>query len=315
MPKLVVIKGPLKDQVFDLGSKEVIFCGRSPKMNDIAILEIAISRKHFKMFKIGKDFFIEDLNSKHGTQVNGKVIEPGEGFQINEGDIIAAGNTVMQLADVGGMGSLLKSIPVPEGLINDTPSETPHRKERRSGNELDLVYNVSELLKKQLEMDVFFKEFLSLVLKALPRIDSASVFLSYNSKNNIKNMIEITAGSSEKVSSRYKKEIVSNVIQEKKTIRMSNTEFELPQSIIEKGDTIEIKSAMCVPIISGDELLGAIYIESITPYGFRKKDQFLLNSLVGSLAVAIEKYRLAGKTLSTKENPTLFRDKIINIFR
>lgn len=315
MPKLVVIKGPLKDQVFDLGSKEIIFCGRSPKMNDIAILEIAVSRKHFKMFKIGNNYFIEDLNSKHGTVVNGEPIEPGEGFQINEGDFITVGNTVMQLTNAGGQGSLLKTIPVPENLTRDTPSEDAPRKERRSANELDLVYNVSELLKKQLDMDAFFKEFLSLLMKALPRIDSASVFLSYNSNSNLKNMVEIVPDSHEKIVSRYKKEIINNVILEKKTIRMSNTEFELPQSYIEKGDTLEIKSAMCVPIISGDKLLGATYIESITPYGFRKKDQFLLNSLVGPMAVAIEKYRLTGKALPGKDSPNLFRDKIINIFR
>ena len=44
MPELVIKEGPLKGQIFDLGSKEIVFCGRSPKMNDIAILEIAISR-------------------------------------------------------------------------------------------------------------------------------------------------------------------------------------------------------------------------------------------------------------------------------
>lgn len=315
MPKLVAIKGPLKDQVFDLGSKEIIFCGRSPKMNDIAILEIAVSRKHFKMFKIGNDFFIEDLNSKHGTKVNGKVIDPGEGFQINEGDSIAIGNTVMQFSHAGVQGSLLKTIPVPEDIFIEKPFEDVPRKERRSANELELVYSVSELLKKQLDMDVFFKEFLSLLLKALPRVTNASVFLSFNSNSNLKNMVEIIPDSCEKTASRYKKEMVSNVIQEKKTIRMSNTEFEMPQSYIEKGDTIEIKSAMCVPIVSGDELLGTIYIESNKPYGFRKSDQFLLNSLVGPLAIAIEKYRLTSKSPSAKGNPILFRDKIINIFR
>ncbi len=315
MPKLVVIKGPLKDQVFDLGSREIIFCGRSPKMNDIAILEIAVSRKHFKIFKIGKSYFVEDLNSKHGTLVNGEPIEAGEGFQVNEGDLISVGNTVLQLTDSDEGSSPLKIVPPSKETRKDTPPEDTPRKERRSAKELELVYNVSELLKKQMDMDAFFKEFLRLVLEALPRIDHASVFLSYNPKSNIKNMVEIVPDSHEKTTSRYKKEIINRVIQEQKTIRMSNTEFELPQSFIEKGDTLEIKSAMCVPIISGEEVLGAIYIESIKPYGFRKKDQFLLNSLVGPVAVAIEKYRLAGKALPDKGNSILFRDKIINIFR
>ena len=154
-----------------------------------------------------------------------------------------------------------------------------------------------------------------MILEALPRIDHASVILSCNQKGKRKDMVEIVADSHEKKVSRYKKEIVNRAIAEKKTIRISNTEFDLPQSYIEKGDTIEIRSAMCVPIISGDEFLGAIYIESKKPYGFRKKDKLLLNSLVGSMAVAIEKDRLTSKALQNKDNPILFRDKIFNIFR
>ena len=314
MSKLIVIKGPLKDQVFDLGSKEIVFCGRSPKMNDIAILEIAVSRKHFKIFKIGKDFFIEDLNSKHGTLVNGRAIKPGEGFQISEGDLIAVGNTTMQLIDAGGQGSLLKASPSFENLMEDDPSGESTKSERRSAKELELVYNVSELLKKQIDMEVFFKELLKLILEALPRIDNASVFLSRSPDSGVDNLLEIIPDSREKTISRYKKEIINRVIKEKKTVRMSNTEFELPKSYIEKGDTLEIKSAMCVPITGGEEFLGAIYIESIKPYGFRKKDQFLLNSLIGSIAVAIEKNRLAGKTLPGKNNPKLLKDKTLLIY-
>jgi pSer/pThr/pTyr-binding forkhead associated (FHA) protein len=312
MPSLIVINGPLQDQVYDLGSKEIFFCGRSPKMNDITLLEIAVSRKHFKIFKIGKDFFIEDLNSKHGTLVNGEPISPGEGFQINEGDLISVGNTVMQLTGAGGKGSLRKVLIPSDQSTDEESSENGARKERRSAKELELVYNVSELLKTQMDINAFFKAFLNLVLEALPRIDNASVFLAQGTDPKAK-MSEIVADAHEKTVSRYKKEILKRVVNEKKTIRMSNTDFELPQSYIEKGDTLEIKSAMGVPIIGGSELLGVIYIESIKPYGFRKKDQFLLNSLVGPIALAIEKNRLGGKIIPEKSLP--FREKLLNMFR
>lgn len=312
MPSLIVINGPLKDQVFDLGSKEIFFCGRSPKMNDIALLDISVSRKHFKIFRIGKDFFIEDLNSKHGTLVSGEPISPGEGFQINDGDLITVGNTVMQLTDTGGRGSLLKSASPLDPLSGESASDDEPRKERRSAKELELVFNVSELLKTQMDINAFFKAFLTLVLEALPRIDNASMFLVQGDDPKGK-MTEIVADSHEKSVSRYKKDILKRVVNEKKSIRMSNTDFELPQSYIEKGDTLEIKSAMGVPIISGKDLLGVIYIESIKPYGFRKKDQFLLNSLVGPIAVAIEKNRLGGEIVP--EKPLPFKDKLLNMFR
>lgn len=313
MPKLVVIKGPLKDKVFELDSKEIFFCGRSPRMNDIAILEIAVSRKHFKIFKIGRDFFIEDLNSKHGTLVNGDSIEPGEGFQINEGDLIGIGNTIMQFVGADERGTLQKPVRMPENCMNDAHLEEEPRKERRSAKELEMVYNVSELLKTHMELDIFLKEFLKLVLKELPRIDNASIFLFRDKDCSWKKAIEIVPEPHEKSASRYKKEILNKVVLEQKTVRMSNTEFELPQSYIEKGDTLEIKSAMCVPIISNNDLLGAVYIESRKPYGFRKKDQFLLNSFVGPLAVAIEKSRLAEKT--SPEKPLPIKKKIFSIIR
>ncbi len=313
MPKLVVIKGPLKNTVFELDSREIFFCGRSPRMNDVTILEIAVSRKHFKIFKIGRDFFIEDLNSKHGTLVNGKAIEPGEGFQINEDDLIEVGNTVMQFIDADERGAMQKPVRTPENGENDAPLEDALKKERRSAKELEMVYNVSELLRTHIDLEIFLKEFLKLVLKEFPRIDNASVFLFRDKDYTWKKTIEIVTDPHEKSVSRYKKEILNKVVMEQKTIRMSNTEFELPQSYIEKGETLEIKSAMCVPIISNNELLGAIYIESIKPYGFRKKDQFLLNSLVGSLAVAIEKNRLVEKTSPYKSFP--FKEKFFSMIR
>ena len=229
MPKLVVIKGPLKDHLFDLGEKEIVFCGRNPRMNDIAIMELAVSRKHFKIFRIGKDYFIEDLNSKHGTMVNGDAIEPGEGFQVNEGDLVAVGNTVMQFTYLSGEDSKLKSVQISGNFSGDTPIEEEPKKERRSAKEIELVFNVSELLKKQLDTHVFLKEFLKLVLKELPRLDNASIFLFQDKNYNWKKAVEVVPDSQEKTASKYKKEILNRVVMEKKTVRISNTEFELPR--------------------------------------------------------------------------------------
>jgi GAF domain-containing protein len=73
---------------------------------------------------------------------------------------------------------------------------------------------------------------------------------------------------------------------------MSNTDFESPDQYVDSSATLEIKSILCVPILSGDDILGAIYLDSSKPYGFRKEDQRTLNILVGPMAVAIEKDRL-----------------------
>ena len=136
MLKLIVIKGPLKDQVFDLGDKDTLFCGRHARMNDISIPDIAVSRKHFKIFRIGKALFVEDLKSNNGTKINDKNIEPGEGFQVVEGDIITIGKTVMRLAEVSEENVRDKYVRyVRRTGLDRRKNSVPVEQERRKGNE------------------------------------------------------------------------------------------------------------------------------------------------------------------------------------
>lgn len=97
MLKLHVIEGPRKGENFQFEGA-VVFVGRSAK-NDIQILDDSISRKHLKIFKIEKSFFIEDLKSTNGTYVNGECVEPGEGLQVSYGDIISLGNSLIRVSE------------------------------------------------------------------------------------------------------------------------------------------------------------------------------------------------------------------------
>jgi GAF domain-containing protein len=89
---------------------------------------------------------------------------------------------------------------------------------------------------------------------------------------------------------------VGRVLEEGKAIRMSNTDYEAPDDFSESMSTMKIGSAMCVPVISNSVMRGAIYVDSIhVPYGFRKDDLLLLNSLSGPVAVIIENEMLSLK--------------------
>ena len=310
MPKLIVIKGSLKGQEFDLGTKEVVFCGRYPRMNDIAILEIAVSRKHFKIFRVGEELFIEDLKSKHGTRINDKLIEPGEGFQIVEGDLITAGNTVMRLAEVSAGSSLKRKGSVLQDSKESSSSAEQRKEERRSAKELELFYTVSELLKKGISIKKFFEEFIEILLDALPRADNANVILFDNKENDKFKVMDVITGLSERSKAKYSREILKRVIRERKTVRMSNTDFEPSKDEFNSSYSLKLKSILCIPIMSDDEMFGVIYIDSKKPYSFRKRDQLFLNSLVGPMAVAIEKSRLAGNPGSEQVSP--LKSRIIN---
>ena len=296
MSKLIIIKGPVKDQIIELIG-DTVFLGRTLK-NDVQVKDNFVSGKHLKIFTIGKTIFIEDLKSTNGTMINGEFIEPGEGVEVGEGDLITIGKTVMRLTEAPVKKSLDKKKSNIQKARRKPASKGESTEERRSRSprDIELIYKVSELLKKSQSINRLLEKLLEHLLDAFPRIDTAAIFLFRNGKSKIMEVISRSKLVSEKSVTQYSQKILARVIRDRKIVRMSNTAFESPDDYADSMDTSRIESVMCVPIIIDKEILGAIYVDSIKgPYGFRKEDQLLLNSMTGPLAVAIEKDRVATK--------------------
>jgi pSer/pThr/pTyr-binding forkhead associated (FHA) protein len=97
MIKLYVMNGVQQGQSYDLQG-ETITLGRAPE-NDIQIKDDHISRKHLKIVRKGKRFFIVDLGSKNGTLLNGEKVVPGKECEIREGDPISLGKTLVVIGE------------------------------------------------------------------------------------------------------------------------------------------------------------------------------------------------------------------------
>ena len=73
-PRLVAISGPFEGRTFEIpGDRFVI--GRGQEC-DLRLAQIEISRRHCEIeTHEGSRFFVRDLDSRHGTQVNGRAID------------------------------------------------------------------------------------------------------------------------------------------------------------------------------------------------------------------------------------------------
>ena len=296
MTKLHIIKGPLKGKIFDLEG-ETVFIGRSSR-NDIQIKDLTISRKQIKIFKIGKKFLVEDLKSTNGTMINGELIEPGEGFEVDEGDTITIGNTVVRLGEIFSHSPLEKNDLLPtssNGNYNEKNNSEKNRRSR-SPKDLALIYKVSELLRQSLKINEIFEKILEYLFETLPRIDRAAILLYNYKKGEITQVNGRSRQDQITKAAYYNQPVVDKVCKAGKAIRMSDTAYEPPSVLLEDMGTAKIRSVLCVPIISNSKISGAIYVDSVrVPYGFRKEDLLLFNTLSGSLAIAIENIQLADK--------------------
>ncbi|MBW1803645.1 MAG: FHA domain-containing protein [Deltaproteobacteria bacterium] len=286
----VGIKGIMVCGSFELKG-ETAFIGRSLK-NDIQIKDSAISRKHLKIFRIGKKFFVEDLRSTNGTMINGEPIAPGEGFEVDEKDVISIGHTVIRLDELPPSEGLDVKIFKTRHPRDDSGEgdQTTRERRSRSSKDLELIYKVSELLRKSLGTDEFLEKVVDLIIGTLPRIDTVAILLYDIHKRQIKEVFSHSREGMAKDGEIYSQSTVKQVLKDHKPIRMSNINYEQPDDFSDSESTMKIGSIMCVPMISNSELRGVIYVDSIrAPYGFRKEDLLLLNALSGPVAVAIEK--------------------------
>lgn len=295
MPKLIVTKGPMKDKVFFFKG-EVVFAGRGSD-NDITLEGREISRKHFKFVKKGKRLYVEDLKSRNGTRLNGEVIVPGREFVIKENDILSIGNSEFLVNGLLENKSSPEKDSSTQGAIIDPGEETKPFKERRSldRKNLELIWEVTELLRKSLSIKEVLERIMRHVMDFFPRIDTAAIILYDQQKDEIVETFSTERFESVMEEVHFSESIAKRVIGDGKAIRMSNTKYEKSEDLSKSIIDLKIKSVMCVPMISNEEVLGAIYVDARGIYGFRKDDLLLLNSLSGPVAVAVEKAMLASK--------------------
>ena len=97
MTKLCIMNGPNKGKAFDL-KEDVYTIGRSPE-SDIQIMDNTISRKHLKILRKNDEYFIEDLNSKNGTFVNGERVKAGVQVAVKRGVPLAVGRIFLHLSE------------------------------------------------------------------------------------------------------------------------------------------------------------------------------------------------------------------------
>ncbi|MFT3707189.1 MAG: FHA domain-containing protein [Archangium sp.] len=83
--------------------EEIILFGRDQSCQ-VVLAQQAVSRNHARISRDGTLFFLEDLGSSFGTQVNGQKLPKGEKRLLRNGDIIAIAQfdvTFDRVADVG----------------------------------------------------------------------------------------------------------------------------------------------------------------------------------------------------------------------
>jgi pSer/pThr/pTyr-binding forkhead associated (FHA) protein len=299
---LYILNGPEIGRPFEL-EEGVSFLGRSLE-NDIRIQDKTVSRKHLKIVVKGDRYFITDLKSQNRTCYDGKYLTPGEEVEIVEGVPIAIGMTVICLGESckDKMAPYLDTVTLIRGKETGGGGFEDRRK-RTYQKRGALINKVSIILKEDVPLMQMLGEVLEQIFHHLKRIDRGVFVLVDLGNAKAKSVICKFSKSGEDNKATYSEKVVENVLKTGRPVVYSKSYVEDRNGVVDTLKILKIQSVMCLPLIGGSGVLGALYLDSLMrPDGFRKYDLLDLWDIAQRIAVTVESYRFEADILEVVRN-------------
>jgi pSer/pThr/pTyr-binding forkhead associated (FHA) protein len=300
MSKVYVLNGPEIGESFKLRDG-VNFLGRAPD-NEIMLTDKTVSRKHLKVVRKEDKYLITDLKSRNGTFLRGEFMTPGKEVEVEEGVPIAVGITVICL----GEGCSEQMVPFLESIDLTEDSEELNRtlqmqRDRATVNKLRFLYNASRALTEDLSIKETLEKLLAHIFELLKRVDRGVFVLIDPDTERATEIVYKSNKPGDDATTVYCEDIVKRVIASRKPFFVSDAKTDKSE-FVDTLEVLKIESVLCVPLISRSQVLGAIYVDSLTrPYGFRREDLALLMNLSLRIAPAIDDARFATEILEVAD--------------
>lgn len=323
MPRLIVHHAGEEEVEYGVFDGETTV-GRQ-RGNAIVVADPKVSRSQFSIIIAGNTAMLLNHSKTHGTFVNGMRVD--ENIQLDDRDQIKIGDTMLTFY-LSDPGTALDPDDGGEGFPGENEEGSDHisvnepddkssedffavadpkassmeqlADETTDAVRLKRIYEQMVLIQEigqQLVAELSLSDLFSLILKkvfTLLRVDTGAVLLFDPVHKRVvpvavHNREGVAPTSELKVSRSMVQFAVRNRVGVLSADTQSDERFHEQMSIIARG----IRSALCVPMIFQDDILGVIYIDNvITDYAFSKDDLTLLSIVANQAAIAVRNAKL-----------------------
>ena len=306
--KLISTEG---EQTFELRGGNPLVVGRALN-SDIPVFDPTISRKHAKVACDESGVQVTDLGSSNGTFLNGARIDTA---RLSPGDVVTFGKVAFRLKEVPavvepaipntpasfGPGALnqtvVRSIPMPPARSGWAASLRPSGPQAqvdepaaaseadRTQQKLEKLVDVSKELTRAVDVQALLER-IARHASTLLDIDRVSILLLDDRGELVPKISRDKQGSD--AGRTVPQSIARKVVFEQVAILSDNAGEDQRfggQSILMQ----RVRSAMCVPLIGKEKVLGVLYVDNVTTtHRFVDEDLAFLIAFSGIAAVAIE---------------------------
>jgi transcriptional regulator with GAF, ATPase, and Fis domain len=251
-----------------------------------------------KIENVRGELFVTDLSSRNGTFYDGKYVIPGREVEVKEGVSLAIGMTVIcfgegckeQIVSFLDTASLILEKGKTEGVSPDSGDRRSETDQKRE----NLLAKVARTLKGTEPLTVILEKVLGHIFHHMKRVDrGAFVLVEPGTLKTVETICAVNE-SGEDMSSSFSQEVIQFVLEDGKPLIFLKGYTEERSTLVDTLKVQKIESVICVPLINGSRIMGAMYVDSLKrPDGFRKEDLLTLLDIGQRVALAVETDRLA----------------------
>jgi putative nucleotidyltransferase with HDIG domain len=300
------------DRVVSLAPGETLTVGRTAPC-DLQLDDPSVSRRHCSIRFADGVLQVSDLGSANGTFINERRIHEGTA---RPGDLLRMGAAIVEVRDPEGASETADD----DATLDDSTVESmiqrtiePSSYEwlaasaderpapelallKRAQRHLATLHRVSELLAGARDIPRLADATLKMILQELAA-DRCAILL--RRQGDLPGEAEVLAARSKRlaaqrfaVSRTLVREVIAQGISVFAHDARSDARFSGGESVIGQ----QIRSVMCVPLRTTDEVLGALYVDSLSGAGrFNEADLELLAAIGNQAGVAMHRVRLMGE--------------------
>ncbi len=271
--------------------------------NDIVLRDREVSKQHASLQQRGGDWWIRDAGSANGTLVGGTpVVER----RLRDGDRIAIGGSRLVFhasqapADAGrvtvvpepaGQDSIQACLECESGDFRPSQQVTDSDELRADYERLLLAYRFHRYMAEERDQHALLRNILELAFDMLPADRGAILLREEEGAPLTPAFTRLRHGAAGEIV--LPDSILRRAVQERAAVlsadAMVDRRFQASVSVISGS----VRSAMCVPLVGRNEVLGAIHLDTRERTGaFSVKDLQLLSVLAGQAAGLLERTRL-----------------------
>lgn len=307
--EFVVRSGKEVGRTVAVSTGQTIALGRL-KGCDVVVDDEAASRRHCTITARDNLCVVADLQSANGTFVNEKRITT---VDLQRGDKLRIGSTVIEMMDGSALSSGIGTHSTTSLSIVETRSNTlvqravdPNKLEflsqvyKRNDEShllesaqkyLTTLHKVSEILSRASSVEALFDSIVSAILEVTGG-DRAAILMRNKETEGVDLVAVRTKGGEASGAVTLSRTVVNDVLE--KGIS-AFTDDALADERYGGGESIvrqRIRSVMCAPLRTTDEILGALYVDSMMAREFSEAELELLAAIGNQAGIAMHRARL-----------------------